>query len=1124
MNKEKEPTNNELLKSYLELYLADNAYSHQDELEVKFGTKHYNQITKIDFDNIINKLKSLGFYQDGPDKYHLNIINEYADEKTGKMRDSNIRTTVIGLTNIQNYCRENNFRERDIQNLRFLQKFRKKTREGLIIKPIDFHDHHFRVNYKTERQLLSNRFEIENMLQNWTDRKKIFRFIKRFTFIHHDYPFKIDCSIVKTNRQKKLHNGRRVYIKEYSLEDANVFNEPENYEIELELNNMNSRSYNGDNLYKVLKKGIQIILSGWQESNFPIKYTEQETILREYMILLHGKDKLPQNNRGFSRKAHSGDFLGPSSISLETKNIISLDVDSAVPNINRHYTVTEKADGLRKLLYVNKTGKIYFIDMNMKVQFTGNKTPHRDCFNTIIDGEHVLYDKMGNFINLFLAFDIYYLNSENMKGYSFVEVPTTDGGESKEQKYTDKFRLAELYDYVKKIESVCVIRDYGNQINIKVKNFYTNIGISIFTQCKKILDGIKDGVMFEYETDGLIFTPCKNSVGSSKSGIITPSKKMRWDYSLKWKPSEFNTIDFLVKVKKTEQGDDFIGNIFIEGDNMTSVNKLNQYKTLVLHVGFDENKHGFINPFDDMVKGIYPKYSDNQRNNSYKAMPFIPYEFIPPYPLYLTNLMIKNVNGTKMLFTENGKEVFEDDMVVEFRWQKDAEKFWKWIPIRVRYDKTAQYRRQGKISCNAYTTAEGVWRSINNPVTEEMISTGLNIPEVVDNDVYYNRDTRETNTKSLRDFHNRFVKRKLILDVSKRGDTLIDMTVGMGGDLNKWIDAKLSFVFGLDISRDNIENRIQGACSRYLRAKKKYKSMPDALFVNGNSSLNINSGEAIMDEKGKKVLKALLGEGSRDEEALGKGVYKQFGIGKNGYNIVSNQFSIHYFFENTTTFYNFMRNVSENCKIGGYFIGTCYDGERVFNKLLSKKKGESIFILNDNGTKMWDIKKQYNSEVFQDDETSLGYKIDVHQESINKTFSEYLVNFEFLSKTLEHYGFVKLSAFEAKKLGFKKSINTFKSLFDLLEEDIKLRKIREKDIGTALNLSMKEKQISFLNNYFIFKKVRNVNAKEITRLKLNRTDEQKRFEESEETKLDEIAEPVKRVVKKYRKKLKLPIK
>ena len=279
MDKEKEPTNNELLRSYVELYLADNAYAHQDELEIKFGTKPYNQITKIDFDNIINKLKSLGFQQEVNDLYYLNIINEYPDEKTGKMRDSNIRTTVLGLTNIQNYCRENNFRERDIHKLKFLQKFRKKTREGKVLKPIDFHEHHFRVNYKTERELQSNKYEVENILQNWTDRKKIFRFIKRFTLVHDELPFKVDCSIVKTNRQRRLHNGRKIYMKEYSMEDANVFNEPENYEIELELNNVNSRRFNSEVLLKFLKKGIQIILSGWQESNFPIKYTEQELIL-----------------------------------------------------------------------------------------------------------------------------------------------------------------------------------------------------------------------------------------------------------------------------------------------------------------------------------------------------------------------------------------------------------------------------------------------------------------------------------------------------------------------------------------------------------------------------------------------------------------------------------------------------------------------------------------------------------------------------------------------------------------------------------------------------------------------------------------------------------------------------
>ena len=62
-----------------------------------------------------------------------------------------------------------------------------------------------------------------------------------------------------------------------------------------------------------------------------------------------------------------------------------------------------------------------------------------------------------------------------------------------------------------------------------------------------------------------------------------------------------------------------------------------------------------------------------------------------------------------------------------------------------------------------------------------MITTGLDIPDVVDENVYYNRTSNKTFTRGLRDFHNKYVKRKLITDVSKKGDTLIDMTVGKGG-------------------------------------------------------------------------------------------------------------------------------------------------------------------------------------------------------------------------------------------------------------------------------------------------------------------------------------------------------
>ena len=52
-----EKTPNEQLIDYINTYLMDKTYD-GDELEIRFGTNYYNQITKIDFDNIIQKLKS----------------------------------------------------------------------------------------------------------------------------------------------------------------------------------------------------------------------------------------------------------------------------------------------------------------------------------------------------------------------------------------------------------------------------------------------------------------------------------------------------------------------------------------------------------------------------------------------------------------------------------------------------------------------------------------------------------------------------------------------------------------------------------------------------------------------------------------------------------------------------------------------------------------------------------------------------------------------------------------------------------------------------------------------------------------------------------------------------------
>ena len=376
--------------------------------------------------------------------------------------------------------------------------------------------------------------------------------------------------------------------------------------------------------------------------------------------------------------------------------------------------------------------------------------------------------------------------------------------------------------------------------------------------------------------------------------------------------------------------------------------------------------------------------------------------------------------------------------------------------------------------------------TMTSPITEEMISSGENIPELLgDDDVYYNRSTKDTNTKALRNFHNLYVKRKLILGVSNQNDTLIDYAVGKAGDFPKWIASKLSFVFGIDVSKDNIENRKDGACARYLNYKYKFKKMPSALFAHGNSSLNIRNGKALVSERDKQISNAVFGNGSKDKEELGDGVYRHFGIGKDGFNVSSCQFALHYFFESDKTLHNFLRNLSECTKINGYFVGTCYDGQTVFNVLKDKNKGDSMTIYQDK-EKIYEIIKQYSHSGFPEDEYSLNYPIDVYQESINKVFREYLVNFDYFQRVMEDYGFSLAGTEEAKAMGLPNGTGLFDELFQMMKTEIEENYRNKKEYDSAHKMTVEEKRISFMNRYFVFRKTHNVNAEKVYKLLVNR--------------------------------------
>jgi len=1149
-------------------YINTNTGKYSEvEMEAKFGTRGIRPLTKIDYDNVIKKLLANGwksFYPSGV--FLLRIQPEFLDIRTGQFKTTSdfdrFRIEIDGLNNIQDYCKTNSINflnDKNTYSVKINRKTPLKISKGgkesdETIQSANFDDFNFRVTINNEETVSKTSKIGIDVFENWNKTKKVFRYMNRVTFIHADYPFKIDLSIVKTSTK----NERGWMIQTFNIEESNVFNNQETYEIEIEAEKAARQKYRAPtDLSNALQKVVKVVLSGLQKTNYPISYPEQREVTQEYLKLLFEEEQRKKEGQYVPKKnAYTSDFIGPGLVTLDLINVAPLNSDIIVPNITEPfaYCVTEKADGDRHLLFVNGKGRIYLINTNMNIIFTGAKTDEEKCFNSLLDGELILHDKLRNFINTFAAFDIYYINNVDIRARPFINTHSKD-----ERYFKDGCRLPILKEFIKelkafsitskKTEGVTGFKSLMDQfkasnispIKIISKIFYPSFDSVVDSESTKVaksnifeannylLRRIADE-QFEYEIDGLIFTPTLLGVGGNKILEAGPKKKITWPYIFKWKPSEatstfpksYNTIDFLVVTKKGPDGTDIVTPIFEDGINNYETTQFNQYKTLILTVGFDPSRHGFINPCQDVLDDKFSNKKDFDDEEGYKPKQFFPSDPFDPLA-GLCNVMLEmDSNGTTQLFTEE-RQVFEDKMVVEFRYDMSKPGMWKWIPMRVRYDKTAEFRAGNGVGANDYKTANSNWHSIHNPVTERMIATGDGIPGIeVSDDVYYNSVTTDKMTQRMRDFHNLYVKKALIQGVSRKGNILIDFACGKAGDLPKWIGSELSFVFGIDISADNIENRLNGACARYLNFKMTNKNMPYALFINGNSSLNIRSGTNMFNDKANQITKSIFGSMGVDK-SLGPAVTRQHGKGHNGFDVSSCQFAMHYMFEDKRVFYNFIRNVAECTKLYGYFIATCYDGRTIFNMLKRKQEGESREIYVDD-KKVWSITKQYDATTFEDNESCLGYKIDVYQDSINQTLPEYLVNFDFLTSTMDKYGFSLVTREEARQMKLPEGSGMFSELFNTMENEVKRNPGKESDYKDALFMRDYEKDISFLNRFFIYKKTSTRNAEKLTKSLLDQLPEQEEIEQAGTMLAREAVKKAEEIIKPKSKKLSTKLK
>lgn len=1025
----------------------------QPELEVRFGgARGFTRLAGADCDRVVGRLRSLGFAI-RPTQHILRI---QPAKRAGAPRGPRPRAEIQGLRDISVYCDTNQLpREDEAMAVRFETKSLLDPNLG----PVDNQEFEFRTSLQLEKDLPKTSRVVRELAKDWEVTEKQYRYISRAVLESPEYPVKVDMSVVKSA------HGR-------GMTEAGLLEAPVSYEIEIEVLGqkvgVGTPYATSDQLQAALRRVCTFVLQGIQGTNYPVAKSVRVGVLAAYADLI-GMKGGPRGGLG------SWAFAGPSSVTLQVDNITNVNPAATIPNVRTDYTVTDKADGDRKLLYVAKDGRVFLINTNMEAQFSGATTSAKFA-GTLLDGEHIPHSKDGSHLNLYAAFDLYWENGKSVRDLPFVG-ERSDGG-----------RLGRLNNIVSAMTLTGPRGDVdtASPMDIMVKTFkVTSDARSIFECSQQILRKQRDGG-FEYETDGLIFTPSNFAVGAMEKGApASRPKKSAWGASFKWKPPEQNTIDFLVMMKKTPGGtQDVVRNIFQDGLDTGAAQQLTQYKTAILCVGKDTSRGG-ANPCQEMLEGrdagdeiARRVAAKGGQQDSYKPAKFFPTQPYDPEAGECNLLLSPGEGESKVMRAESG-ETIEDMSIVEFRYDPAKDGAWRWVPLRVRHDKTAELRAGGRNYGNNERVANSNWRSLHNPVTVNMLETGAGIPdELADDDVYYNRRGRSNATRALRDFHNKYVKHTLIVGAVKPGGTIIDLAAGKAGDLPKWTDAKASFVLGIDISRDNVHNPKDGACARYLRYKASMPSLPGALFLPGDSSQNVREGVAYSSTKSRTLSAAIFGQGQKRKTSLGPMVYDHYGVGANGFGTCSMQFALHYVWSGPRELQGFLRNVAETTAQDGFFIGTCFDGDKLFQLLRSKNEGESVRYM-DGDTKLWELTKRYDRDTYAPDASCLGYAVDVFQESINKSFREFLVNPGYLTRLLENYGFAPATLEEAKAMGLPRAMGGFEELFRQMESSISANPGLSRRYGSAMNMGARERDISFLNMYFVYKKVRSVDAREV---------------------------------------------
>lgn len=312
----------------------------------------------------------------------------------------------------------------------------------------------------------------------------------------------------------------------------------ETYEIELEV--INAISFN----YELLNIHIKKILNIIHETIIPFTTIEQKQVITDFNSLM-GFDTIILNDK-------NGQAIQPNidnRFMFQMRNLHINDlVYGGIIGGNETYTVTHKADGVRKFIYFHPSG-IWLIYPPVSTHLISRERIYQ-LEGFVGEGELIPMKRRTK--NDDGQYHI--LSKIWLMLYDCLAVPTQEvfpmdyRGKSiqKEKLLTRLISCKPLYKLFGSSDD-----NRSKLMTIKVKNFYQlgNTNKSFFHTMNEMERIRKEGL--EYDDDGYIFTPNEMPYDSGNSRLPLPKRLLTNVADIcKWKPPEQLTIDFSIMREK----------------------------------------------------------------------------------------------------------------------------------------------------------------------------------------------------------------------------------------------------------------------------------------------------------------------------------------------------------------------------------------------------------------------------------------------------------------------------------------------------------------------------------------------------------------------------------------------